>query len=76
MAGLHDSILETINYSSAAKFILAFLDKSCFYTVEALAENIAEALISEFNPQSVCIKIEKTQVLTSAKSVGVEIQRP
>lgn len=75
LAGKEDSIKYTINYSSVAKAIQAIVSQSTFFTVEALAAHICECLFSEFRPDAIRLRVEKTQVVKAAKSVGVEIFR-
>lgn len=74
-AGLSDSIHDTINYSSVAKFIINLVTESSFYTVEALASHLAFNLLDQFPAFAVRLKVEKTQVVKSAQRVGVEIFR-
>jgi len=74
-AGISDSINDTINYSTIAKMILAEISTTSFYTVEALAEYLAQFILEKFNPTAIKLKVEKTQVVKAARRVGVEIKR-
>ncbi len=74
-AAMTDSILETINYSTVAKHILAMVANSQFYTVEALCETLCTQLLKYFRPGAVRLRVEKTQVVKAADRVGVEIFR-
>jgi len=75
IAGQNDSILDTINYSTVSKTILACVAETNFYTVEALSEYISKKIFEQFNPKAIRLKVEKTQAVKAAKSVGVEIFR-
>lgn len=74
-AGKSDDIADTVNYSTVAKETKAIVANSHFYTVEALAENIASQLLSNHPIQFIKVRVEKPNVVTSARSVGVEILR-
>lgn len=74
-AGQSDSISKTINYSTAAKTIIALVAESQFYTVEGLAEYLSSQLLKIFSPNAIRIRVEKTQVVKAARRVGVEIFR-
>lgn len=74
-AGLKDSIHDTINYSSVAKYLIKLVAESSFYTVEALASFLSNKLLDQFPAYAVRLRVEKTQVVKSAQRVGVEIFR-
>jgi len=74
-AGKSDDIAHTVNYSTIAKETKAIVAASSFYTVEALAEEIASQLLSNHPIQFIKVRVEKPNVVTSARSVGVEILR-
>ncbi len=75
LAGSTDSIHDTINYSTIAKFLTSLVLESSFYTVEALASHLVSNLLDQFPAYAVRMKVEKTQVVKSAQRVGVEIFR-
>ncbi len=75
LAGINDSIKYTINYSSVSKTIQAIVNESAFFTVEALAAHICNRLFIDYRPDAIRLRVEKTQVVKAAKSVGVEIFR-
>ena len=74
-AGESDSIEDTINYHALALKILAYIESSQHYTVEALAENLAKLCLLEPLAVGVRIRVEKPGAVRFAASVGVEIER-
>ena len=74
-AGKSDNILDTVNYALVAKAIKEQVSTSKYYTVEALAEHLAEYVLSVFPVNFVKLKVEKPNVVRSTQFVGVEIVR-
>jgi dihydroneopterin aldolase len=74
-AGRSDAIEDTIDYKAVSKRLIALAQKSKFFLVEALAENIAVILIAEFNIEWVRIRINKQGALADVRDVGVIIER-
>ncbi|MFZ3070375.1 MAG: dihydroneopterin aldolase [Anaerolineaceae bacterium] len=74
-AGLSDSILDTINYSTVSKVVLAEVSATQFHTVEALAAHLAYVLLNSFPSRAVRIRIEKPKIVSRTARVGVEIFR-
>jgi len=74
-AAVSDSIDDTINYSTVTKKLIERIKRSDFYTVEALAEDLARFCILEFNVETVKLKVEKPQAVKTTRRVGVEITR-
>lgn len=74
-AGLTDDIKDTISYSSVAKAVSARVADTQYHTLEALANDLAQMLFAEFNPNAVTIRIEKPEFVTNTSRVGVEIYR-
>lgn len=74
-AGQTDSIDDCVNYSTAAKQIIAMAEQNQKKTVEAFAADIAEMCLSHSLVQKVMIRVEKTSAVRFARSVGVEIER-
>ncbi|HEY3379104.1 MAG TPA: dihydroneopterin aldolase [Armatimonadota bacterium] len=73
--GRTDQLDDTVNYSALKKRILAMVDNSSFYLVEALAEHIAELCLEEPLVAQVQVTVEKPTALRFARSVGVDILR-
>lgn len=74
-AGETDSIDDTVNYRTITKKIIAHVDSSARYTLEALAADIANICLAEKGVQRARVRIEKPGALRFASSVGVEIER-
>lgn len=74
-AGKSDNILDTVNYAIVSRTIKDEVSISHFFTVEALAEHLADHILSAFPVKFVKLKVEKPNVVKSAQSVGVEIFR-
>lgn len=73
-AGTRDDIAYTLNYRTITKAIIAYVEESAHYTVEALATAIARIAVDHGAPR-VIVRVEKPGALRFAKSVGVEIDR-
>jgi len=74
-AGKTDNIHDTVNYALVAKSIKEQVSTSKYFTVEALAEHLAEYVLTFFPVNFVKLKVEKPNVVRSTQSVGVEIVR-
>jgi dihydroneopterin aldolase len=74
-AGKSDNILDTVNYAFVSRTIKDEVSISHFFTVEALAEHLADYILSAFSVKFVKLKVEKPNAVKSAQSVGVEIVR-
>ncbi len=73
-AGESDSVDDSLNYRTLAKAIIAHVEPSAYYTVEALATAIARLCI-EHGAERAIVRVEKPGALRFAQSVGVEIDR-
>lgn len=74
-AGLTDDIRDTVSYSTAAKTVLARVAETQFFTLEALADDLARMLLTKFGINAVTIRIEKPEFVANTARVGVEIFR-
>lgn len=74
-AGRTDKIEDTVSYSIVAKSILARVAETQFYTLEALAEDLAYLMLSRFGVDAANIRIEKPEFVANTLRVGVEIFR-
>jgi FolB domain-containing protein len=74
-AGMSDRIEDTVDYRSLKKKILARVENSEFYLIEALACMVAEMCLEEPKVEKVKVTVEKPSALRFARSVGVEITR-
>jgi FolB domain-containing protein len=74
-AGKSDHIGDTTDYSSLKKQIIKTAENSHFFTIEALAESLAEICLTSPAVSEVLMRVEKPSALRFARSVGVEIIR-
>ena len=74
-AGLTDNIDDTVSYSTVAKYVINRVAETQFYTLEALADNLATMLLDRFGINAVSVRIEKPEFVANTSRVGVEIYR-
>lgn len=74
-SGHSDDLADSVDYRAIKKQVLAMVETSQFYLVEALAEHIAEQCLAHPRVQRVQVTVEKPSALRFARSVGVEITR-
>jgi len=74
-AGLTDNIDDTVSYSTVAKSVINRVAETQFYTLEALADNLATMLLDRFGINAVSVRIEKPEFVANTSRVGVEIYR-
>ena len=75
-AASSDSIEDCIDYAGLSKEIRALIGRARRYTVEALAEDIADLCLGKTGADRTIVRVEKTEAVTGADSAGVEIIRP
>ena len=73
--GTTDNINDCVNYRTVAKAILAHVEKTPRYTVEALATDISAICLENPTVSKVRVRVEKPGAVRFSKSVGVEIVR-
>jgi len=74
-AGQTDDIKDCIDYDALTKSMLTLVKSIQRFTVEALAEDIANFCLEDIQAERVNIRVEKPGAVKFAKSVGVEIDR-
>lgn len=74
-AAASDDVQDSINYRSLTKSIVAHVETSSRFLVEALATDIARIAVVDFGASKVTVRVEKPGALRFAQSVGVEIER-
>ena len=70
-----DMIQDAVNYKAVSKRLVQFVEASEFQLVETLAERCADILLTEFNIPWLRLTLNKRGALSSAKDVGVIIER-
>lgn len=74
-AGITDDFNFTVDYKAVKQRILALVEQSSYFLVEALAEAIAGACLEFDRVEQVDVLVEKPGALRFARTVGVEISR-
>jgi dihydroneopterin aldolase len=74
-AAKNDDIRQSIDYTQVADCIKKYLSESRHELVEALAENLAQLLLSTFPVIQITLKINKQGAIVDAREVGVVIFR-
>ncbi|RPI97017.1 MAG: dihydroneopterin aldolase [Chloroflexi bacterium] len=74
-AAQSDNIEDTLNYRTITKAIIAHVEQSSYYTVEALADALARICVRDHDADRAVVRVEKPGALRFAASVGVEIER-
>lgn len=69
-----DSIADTIDYFAVTQRLLKFGEGKSWKLIEKLAADIADAILSEFKPQSVTVEVKKF-VIPQARHVSVAVTR-
>jgi FolB domain-containing protein len=75
VAGKSDTLTDSVNYRTVAKAVIAHAQSAKRFTVEALAEDIADICFQQSGTQDVSVRVEKPGAVRYARSVGVEIER-
>lgn len=74
-AGKSDDIEDSVNYRTVTKKTITIAETANRLTVEALATDIAEYILTLPRVKGVRVRVEKPGAVRFAKSVGVEIER-
>jgi len=74
-AGQTDSADDILNYRTITKAVIAYVESSEHYLVEALATAIARICVVDHDAERVIVNVQKPGALRFARSVGVEIER-
>ena len=74
-AGISDNIEDTVSYSAVAKTVLARVSETQYFTLEALAGDLATLLLNKYGIQAVSIRTEKPDFVAHTSRVGIEIFR-
>lgn len=71
-----DQLADTVDYTILAEYILRFVDRSCCRLLEALAANLADAVLEEFKAvESLCLTLRKPNALAYTDNVGIRVER-
>ncbi len=73
-AALTDRLTKTIDYQALAEYLLRFGQDRSWKLLEKLATDLAEAIVSEFHPDSVEVEVKKF-ALPQARHVSAVVSR-
>jgi dihydroneopterin aldolase len=75
IADAGDMLENVVDYHAVEKRIRAIISEGHVRLAETLAERIAAACFEDARVRTVRVRVEKLEALTSAESVGIEIER-
>lgn len=73
--GVSDTITAVYDYDRAIAAISRTVESRHYNLIETLAEEIATLCLADDTVRQVTVRIEKPEVLTSARAIGIEIVR-
>lgn len=74
-AGQTDRLEDSVDYRALAKNIQAHAESAARFTVEALANDLAQLCLEQEGVQKAIVRVEKPGAVRFAASVGVEVER-
>jgi len=73
--GISDTLGSVYNYELSISSIKDTVESAHFNLIETMAQRIADACLFAPEVRSVTVRIEKPDVLTQCRAVGIEIER-
>lgn len=74
-AAQSDNIEHTLNYKAVAKRLISFIEDSEFLLIEAMAEQVAEIVMQEFDVPWLRLRLSKPGAVRGSRDVGLVIER-
>lgn len=74
-AGSSDDMGDSLNYRTLTKDVIAYVEGSSHFLIEALATEIARIAVIVHGAERVTVRVEKPGAVRFASSVGIEIER-
>ena len=74
-AGRTDDVSDAVNYRTITKQVIELVERSEYFLVEKMAEQIANLCLEDKRVERVQVSVEKPGALRFARSVGVAIER-
>lgn len=74
-AAQSDELTHTVDYQAVAQRITGMVESATYQLVEALAEQVATTIQSEFSVSWLRLTVCKPNALSNAKAVGLTIER-
>jgi FolB domain-containing protein len=75
-AAKSDDLKDCVDYRALAKKVQVHAETVARFTVEALAEDLADICLGEKGVEKAIVRVEKPGAVRFSRSVGVEIERP
>ncbi len=75
-AGLSDEFRDAVDYRAVTKSVIALVERSKFFLVEKMAEEIAKICLEDSRVTLARVRVEKPGAVRFSRSVGVEVERP
>ena len=70
-----DEIADALDYADIVRHLKKVLASRHFNLLEALAEHVAQILLTDFNVPWVKVSVAKLQAIRGSKMVGISIER-
>jgi dihydroneopterin aldolase len=76
-AGKQDELSATVDYAAVCASVLAVVEARAFHLIEAVADEVAAALLQHYPVAGVCVRVRKPGALRAfgAANAAVEVQR-
>jgi len=74
-AAKSDDLADCVDYRALAKKAQHYAETAARFTVEALANDLAEICLEQKGVEKAIVRVEKPGAVRFSKSVGVEIER-
>jgi len=74
-AGQTHRLEDSVDYRALAKKVQSHAESAARFTVEALANDLAELCLEQAGVQKAIVRVEKPGAIRFAASVGVEVER-
>ena len=75
LAASSDQLEHTLDYDHLTTQLAALISKTSFKLIEALAEQVAEHILANFDVAGLQVTVHKPGAITLAKNVSVTLQR-
>lgn len=74
-AGISDNVADTVDYGAVAERMADIADAASYQLLEALAGQMMDCILSEFNVNKATLKLSKPDILKQANNVAICISR-
>ncbi len=68
-------LTDTLNYADVADYVQAFANEHDHLLLESFIEDLADRLLKHFHMPWIKVRVAKISTVSSARSVGIEIER-